>query len=141
MNYNTNISIKRSYAPWLFVTVMAILMSCSQSNISKSLEMAEYIINESPDSTLSILREIDYETLEDNQLKALYGLLYTSANIKKQKVPDNDSLIDYSIKIFENNNDSYHLADSYYYKGMMSYAKKKIRSECPIFEEGGKSVY
>ena len=82
MNYNTNISIK-SYTPWLFVTVMAILMSCSQSNISKSLEMAEYIINESPDSTLSILREIDYETLEDNQLKALYGLLYTSANIKK----------------------------------------------------------
>lgn len=126
MNYNTNISIKKSYTPWLFVTVMAILMSCSQSNISKSLEMAEHIINESPDSTLSILREIDYEALEDNQLKALYGLLYTSANIKKQKVPDNDSLIDYSIKIFENNNDSYHLADSYYYKGMMSYAKKQL---------------
>lgn len=79
MNYNTNISIKKSYTPWLFVTVMAILMSCSQSNISKSLEMAEHIINESPDSTLSILREIDYEALEDNQLKALYGLLYTIA--------------------------------------------------------------
>ena len=126
MNYNTNISIKKSYTPWLFVTVMAILMSCSQSNISKSLEMAEHIINESPDSTLSILREINYEALEDNQLKALYGLLYTSANIKKQKVPDNDSLIDYSINFFEISNDSYHLADSYYYKGMMSYAKKQL---------------
>ena len=126
MNYNTNISIKKSYTPWLFVTVMAILMSCSQSNISKSLEMAEHIINESPDSTLSILREIDNDALKDNQLKALYGLLYTSANIKKQKVPDNDSLIDYSIQFFENNNDSYHLADSYYYKGMMCYAKKQL---------------
>ena len=62
MNYNTYINIKRYYTPWLFIIAMAILMSCSQSNISKSLEMAEYIINESPDSTLSILREIDYET-------------------------------------------------------------------------------
>ena len=117
MNYNTNINIKRYYTPWLFITAMAILMSCSQSNISKSLEAAENVINENPDSTLSIL---------DNHLKALYGLLYTSANIKKQKVPDNDSLIDYSIQFFENNNDSYHLADSYYYKGMMCYAKKQL---------------
>ena len=111
---------------WLIVTTMAILMSCSQSNISKSLETAENVINENPDSTLSILQEIDYDALKDNQLKALYGLLYTSANIKKQKVPDNDSLIDYSIKYFENNNDSYHLADSYYYKGMVSYAQKQL---------------
>ena len=126
MNYNTNINIKRYYTPWLFITAMAILMSCSQSNISKSLEAAENVINENPDSTLSILREINYEALKDNHLKALYGLLYTSANIKKQKVPDNDSLIDYSIQFFENNNDSYHLADSYYYKGMMCYAKKQL---------------
>lgn len=128
MNYNTYINIKRSYTPWLFITAMAILMSCSQSNISKSLEAAENVINENPDSTLSILREIDYEALEDNQLKALYGLLYTSANIKKQKVPDNDSLIDYSIKIFENNNDSYHLADSYYYKGASNYVRNQFKT-------------
>lgn len=102
------------------------MVSCSQNEICYSLKTAEDIINENPDSTLFILREIDYDALEDNQLKALYGLLYTSANIKKQEVPDNDSLIDYSIKIFENNNDSYHLADSYYYKGMMCYAKNQL---------------
>lgn len=109
-----------------FLPISLFIVSCSQNEICSSLKTAEDIINDNPDSTLSILREIDNDALKDNQLKALYGLLYTSANIKKQKVPDNDSLIDYSIQFFENNNDSYHLADSYYYKGMMSYAKKQL---------------
>lgn len=109
-----------------FLSISLFIVSCSQNEICSSLKTAEDIINDNPDSTLSILREIDYEALKDNHLKALYGLLYTSANIKKQKVPDNDSLIDYSIQFFENNNDSYHLADSYYYKGMMCYAKKQL---------------
>lgn len=118
--------------------------SCSQNEACYSFKTAEDIINDNPDSTLSILREIDYDALKDNHLKALYGLLYTSANIKKQKVPDNDSLIDYSIKIFENNNDYYHLADAYYYKGTINYAKKKLevgveylkKAECLSIENG-----
>ena len=125
MQTNNNIAMKISRLIW-FLSISLFIVSCSQNEICSSLKTAEDIINDNPDSTLSILREIDYEALKDNHLKALYGLLYTSANIKKQKVPDNDSLIDYSIQFFENNNDSYHLADSYYYKGMMCYAKKQL---------------
>lgn len=125
MQTNNNIAMKISRLIW-FLPISLFIVSCSQNEIYSSLKTAEDIINDNPDSTLSILREIDYEALKDNQLKALYGLLYTSANIKKQKVPDNDSIMDYSIKIFEYNNDSYHLADSYYYKGMISYAKKQF---------------
>jgi len=125
MQTNNNIAMKISRLIW-FLPISLFIVSCSQNEICSSLKTAEDIINDNPDSTLSILREIDYEALKDNHLKALYGLLYTSANIKKQKVPDNDSLIDYSIQFFENNNDSYHLADSYYYKGMMCYAKKQL---------------
>lgn len=127
-----------------FLPISLFIVSCSQNEICSSLKTAEDIINDNPDSTLSILREIDYEALKDNHLKALYGLLYTSANIKKQKVPDNDSLIDYSIKIFENNNDYYHLADAYYYKGTINYAKKQLevgveylkKAECLSIENG-----
>ena len=125
MQTNNNIAMKISRLIW-FLPISLFIVSCSQNEICSSLKTAEDIINDNPDSTLSILREIDNDALKDNQLKALYGLLYTSANIKKQKVPDNDSLIDYSIQFFENNNDSYHLADSYYYKGMMCYAKKQL---------------
>ena len=125
MQTNNNIAMKISRLIW-FLPISLFIVSCSQNEICSSLKTAEDIINDNPDSTLSILREIDYEALKDNHLKALYGLLYTSANIKKQKVPDNDSLIDYSIQFFENINDSYHLADSYYYKGMMCYAKKQL---------------
>ena len=125
MQTNNNIAMKIFRLIW-FLPISLFIVSCSQNEICSSLKTAEDIINDNPDSTLSILREIDNDALKDNQLKALYGLLYTSANIKKQKVPDNDSLIDYSIQFFENNNDSYHLADSYYYKGMMCYAKKQL---------------
>jgi len=125
MQTNNNIAMKIFRLIW-FLPISLFIVSCSQNEICSSLKTAEDIINDNPDSTLSILRGIDYEALKDNHLKALYGLLYTSANIKKQKVPDNDSLIDYSIQFFENNNDSYHLADSYYYKGMMCYAKKQL---------------
>ena len=125
MQTNNNIAMKIFRLIW-FLPIFLFIVSCSQNEICSSLKTAEDIINDNPDSTLSILREIDNDALKDNQLKALYGLLYTSANIKKQKVPDNDSLIDYSIQFFENNNDSYHLADSYYYKGMMCYAKKQL---------------
>ena len=125
MKTNNNIAMKISRLIW-FLPISLFIVSCSQNEIYSSLKTAEDIINHNPDSTLSILREIDYEALENDHLKALYGLLYTSANIKKQKVPDNDSLIDYSINFFEISNDSYHLADSYYYKGMMSYAKKQL---------------
>ena len=125
MQTNNNIAMKIFRRIW-FLPISLFIVSCSQNEICSSLKTAEDIINDNPDSTLSILREIDNDALKDNQLKALYGLLYTSANIKKQKVPDNDSLIDYSIQFFENNNDSYHLADSYYYKGMMCYAKKQL---------------
>ena len=125
MQTNNNIAMKIFRLIW-FLPISLFIVSCSQNEIYSSLKTAEDIINDNPDSTLSILREIDNDALKDNQLKALYGLLYTSANIKKQKVPDNDSLIDYSIQFFENNNDSYHLADSYYYKGMMCYAKKQL---------------
>lgn len=125
MQTNNNIAMKIFRLIW-FLPISLFIVSCSQNEICSSLKTAEDIINDNPDSTLSILREIDNDALKDNQLKALYGLLYTSANIKKQKVPDNDSLIDYSIQFFDNNNDSYHLADSYYYKGMMCYAKKQL---------------
>lgn len=143
MQTNNNIAMKISRLIW-FLPISLFIVSCSQNEICSSLKTAEDIINDNPDSTLSILREIDYEALEDNQLKALYGLLYTSANIKKQKVPDNDSLIDYSIKIFENNNDSYHLADAYYYKGTINYVKKQLevgieylkKAECLSIENG-----
>ena len=143
MQTNNNIAMKISRLIW-FLPISLFIVSCSQNDICSSLKTAEDIINDNPDSTLSILREIDYEALKDNHLKALYGLLYTSANIKKQKVPDNDSLIDYSIKIFENNNDYYHLADAYYYKGTINYAKKQLevgveylkKAECLSIENG-----
>ncbi|MDE5784570.1 MAG: hypothetical protein K2H97_09670 [Prevotella sp.] len=117
---------KRPFTLCLCVLAMTLLTSCSQSNINRSLETAENVLSEKPDSALSILCEIDYATLKQDKYKALYGLLYTAATYKEHNVLDNDSLIDYSIRIFKDYSDSYHLADAYYYKGAMNYKRKQI---------------
>ena len=109
----------------LFISLF--IVSCSQNEIYSSLKTAEDIINDNPDSTLSILREIDYEALENDHLKALYGLLYTSAIYKTKEVLNSDSIINYSIDIFENNDDPYHLADAYYYKGAMNFSRGQLQ--------------
>lgn len=108
------------------LSIALFMASCSQNENYSSLKTAEDIVNENPDSTLSILREIDYDALKDNQLKALYGLLYTSAIYKKREVLNCDSMINYSIDFFENNDDPYHLADAYYYKGAMNFTREQI---------------
>ena len=100
-------------------------VSCAYTNTHESLLVAEKVIDENPDSTLQILKGIDYNSLGLNKSKALFGLLYTSATYKCQNILNNDSLIDYSIKIFKEENDLFHLADSYYYKGAMNYARKQ----------------
>jgi len=109
------------------LSIALFMASCSQNENYSSLKTAEDIVDENPDSTLSILREIDYDALKDNQLKALYGLLYTSAIYKKREVLNCDSMINYSIDFFENNDDPYHLADAYYYKGAMNFTREQIK--------------
>lgn len=125
MQTNNNIAMKIFRLIW-FLPISLFIVSCLQNEICSSLKTAEDIINDNPDSTLSILREIDYDALKDNQLKALYGLLYTSATYKKHNVLKSDSLLDYSIQVFKDNGDFYHLADAYYYKGAMNYKRNHI---------------
>lgn len=121
-----NMKIDKSSIRCLLILVIGmVVVACSQNDISKNLQVAEDIIDEHPDSTLKILDQIEYQSLNGNRAKALYGLLYTSAAYKCWQTLDNDSLIDYSISIFKEKDDDYHLADAYYYKGAMNYARNQ----------------
>jgi len=81
------------------------------------MEMAERIMEDHPDSALSILHHLKSEKYKSSADRALYGLLLFRALDKKDKPLQPDSLIDFSINYFRSKNDNRHLAACYYYKG------------------------
>lgn len=101
-----------------------LLVSCSQDHDSILLNIEKFA-SEKPDSAWQLLSKMDKDKLEAGHPKALFGLLYTSTSYICQKSLDNDSLIDYSIRFFNENGDFYHLANSYYYKGAVNYDRKR----------------
>ncbi|MBQ5528221.1 MAG: tetratricopeptide repeat protein, partial [Bacteroidales bacterium] len=55
----------------------AVLLSCSGQSITDRLDNAEKIMRERPDSALSILSDIDWNSIPGKRLKARYALLYS----------------------------------------------------------------
>ena len=84
------------------------------------LKEAERIIENYPDSALRLLESLDTKRSDRNQ-RALHDLLLTEASYKLYKPIANDSLISSAIVFFEQENDRVHLANAYYYKGVVLY--------------------
>jgi len=91
------------------------LVGCSFE--SNELKNAERIMDAHPDSALYILQHLKPEIYKSASNHALYGLLLFNALEKNDKKLEPDSLIDFSINYYNNQNDNLHLAACYYYKG------------------------
>jgi len=93
------------------------LVGCSVE--PNELKNAEQIMDAHPDSALSILQHLKPKIYKSARNHALYGLLLFNALEKNDKKLEPDSLIDFSINYYNNQNDNLHLAACYYYKGHM----------------------
>lgn len=108
----------------LYILFILLLGACT-NGISRSLDEANRLINEKPDSALWIVESIDAENLSTESDKALYALLLTEARYKTGIDETNDSLISIAT-------DYYHLQDknplrarAYYQKGMVNINAKE----------------
>jgi hypothetical protein len=90
------------------------MASCSL--LPNELKYAEKILETNPDSALQILQKIQPTTSMSNADRALYGLLYFEALDRTKSPLKPDSLIDFSLNYYFQNNDKIPLARSYYYK-------------------------
>lgn len=68
------------------------------------------------------LSDINANRLNEEN-KAYYDLLMTQANFCLDKQTDSDSLINESIRFYEENNNKILLAKAYYYKGITCYQR------------------
>src|SRR5665647_2009335 len=108
----------------VFLPVFCIwLAGCSV--VPNKLKTAEEIMEAHPDSALHILQQIQPENLKNESNRALYGLLLYQALDKNDKKLQPDSLIDFSIRYYLDQNDNIHLAKSYFLK-----ARKFCDDQC-----------
>ena len=92
--------------------------SCSRhSSVSDTLAHAEAVMEEHPDSALSILQSVPDSALVTDRDRALHALLLSQALDKNYIDITSDSLINIALDYFRDHNDHAHLALTYYYQG------------------------
>lgn len=101
-----------------------ILTNCSNDNDTheKLSEIERLLEKEKYELAMNNLSDINVKRLNEEN-KAYYDLLMTQANFCLDKQTDSDSLINESIRFYEENNNKILLAKAYYYKGITCYQR------------------
>ncbi len=97
------------------------LSGCTESETARSLNRAEAVMEEHPDSALAILGAIPSADVNSSADRALHALLLTQAQIKNGHIVDNDSLINIAVRHYSDSDDSPRLMKSLFYKAQVEY--------------------
>ena len=110
---------------FLVISVLAalitVLSGCTESETARSLNRAEAVMEEHPDSALAILGAIPSADVNSSADRALHALLLTQAQIKNGHIVDNDSLINIAVRHYSDRDDSPRLMKSLFYKAQVEY--------------------
>lgn len=107
--------------------VLCTISGCVHS-VDSRLKTAEYLMEEHPDSALSILSSIDVDKFPHLEDLALYGLLYTQALDKNHLDPTDDSIISRSVEFYGERGDKDYLLKSTYFLGRTQFIKRHYSS-------------
>lgn len=121
--FNQNSEAMTKIILCLILSVL-ILTNCSNDNDTheKLSEIERLLEKEKYELAMNNLSDINANRL-NNENKAYYDLLMTQANFCLDKQTDSDSLINESIRFYEENNNKILLAKAYYYKGIICYQR------------------
>ena len=96
----------------------SLLVSCTGNRYtSRSLDTAEAIMSERPDSALYILQSLHGQSIPTGALQARFALLYTQALDKNYLPIPGDSLINIAIEYYSRKKDNQRLGWAYLYLG------------------------
>lgn len=117
---------KRLNNNYLFFIISIIFTISACDHFNPSLEKAEALMEEHPDSSLSILHSIkNPEKLSDKDY-ALYALLITQAMDKNDLDLTKDTLSDYAVRFFGQSKDSVHAYKAFFYAGRVNEEMKNV---------------
>lgn len=111
---------KRIFYLIAIIVWVVMLFSCKKSIHNIELRQAELLMENHPDSALSILKQIDDPEALQKEGYANYCLLMTEAMDKNKLSLVSDSLIKVAVDYFKQSSDSVKKAKSYYYWGRVN---------------------
>jgi len=92
--------------------------SCANNKtVSATLDAAEFVMRERPDSALKILQTLDDRPISRGTLQARYALLYTQALDKNDISISTNHLIHFAVDFFDGKRDYRRLCLAYFYLG------------------------
>ncbi len=108
------------------IAFSAALLSCSGQSITDRMDKAEKIMHECPDSALSILSDIDRNSIPGKHLKARYALLYSMVLDKNYIDTTDVSVIMPAVEYYSKRNNREYRSKSRYYLGRIYANRNEI---------------
>lgn len=106
----------------LLTAFIAIMMGCKESSVIDSLlGKASDLMEESPDSALFLLNQIEADSFSNSSQQARYALLYTQCQYKNYLDPTSDSLINIAVDYYETNGSKEERFYAYLYQGIVRF--------------------
>lgn len=126
------LSIMKKVLSCLFFCL--VMVGCGRvSGFQNQLKFVESLIEDYPDSAWIILQDIPVSLLRDGEELAWYKLLLTEADYKLYKPFKNDTLINYSIRYYQQTKNEHRLATAYYYKGAINNEELKNKDTAIVY--------
>ena len=113
----------------ILLAVVAVMMAvaCGESrHISDTLQQAEAVMQEYPDSALTLLQAINPDELTTDRGRAMHALLLSQAYDKNYIDLTDDSLITIAVDYFAPTNDHHYAMLAHYYQGRVLYNANKL---------------
>ncbi len=110
------------------IIIALIVCSCRESQNYQILRQADSVMEEYPDSALSIINTVNPEFLESSRDKAFYSLLKTQALVKNDYNVDSDSIINNAVSYYEKEGESKELMRTMFYQSWIKYYKNDYKS-------------
>ena len=113
---------------FLFACLLTVAIGCNRKNheVDNTLDRANALMTEHPDSALSLIERIDTSGL-DRARMARYGLFLTKAQDKNYIVPESDSLILKAVNFYRGRDNDEEVQSLYYY-GYFFYYKDSVEN-------------
>lgn len=111
---------------YLTIIIIALLISACSTETGRMLSLADSVMEEHPDSALSILTDLDRYSLKGSEIP-YFALLYTQAQVKTDVPLDSDSLISIAYAKYGNDTNGDRGIRSNFYTGEIFFNQEKYR--------------
>ncbi len=117
----------KRYSYYLLSLTILFISSCSNNKFEQLNAVNQLIEQDRLDSAEIKLDEVDFTAFKNKQDVAYYNLIRCKLDYRQYRSQDSDTLINFSINVFQKTDNDSLLAESFYYKGVQQCEQGQIK--------------